>query len=85
MEYPTCHPQIITKDFDWTLKSYLGLVKCAILPPRGKYSTAKPSLSFFFYPTLRAIFPKMIDYMMNHTFVFQVYFIQCYPIVQWEN
>lgn len=43
-KYPTCHPEIITNSeaFDYSLKSYFGLVKLKIVPPRGLYIPVLP-------------------------------------------
>lgn len=41
-EYPVGHPQIIRADFDKSLKSYFGIVKCLIQPPDNLYHPVLP-------------------------------------------
>ena len=41
-KFPTDHPVIITKNFDWSLKSYFGVVLCSVLPPRNLYHPVLP-------------------------------------------
>ena len=43
--FPTNHPEIITNDFDWTLRSYFGVVQCTMLPPRKLYHPLLPCRS----------------------------------------
>ena len=40
-DYPVGHPTIITQDFG-DIETYFGLVKCAMLPPRGLYHPVLP-------------------------------------------
>ena len=40
--YPVKHPELITYNFDYTLKSYFGFIKCKVLPPRGLYLPVLP-------------------------------------------
>ena len=40
--YCTDHPTIIRENFDFTLKSYFGLIKCTVSPPRGLYIAVLP-------------------------------------------
>ena len=51
-EMPTCHPEIITNNFDMSLGSYWGLAKCDVLPPRGEYIITP-------YPTIEIKIGKM--------------------------
>lgn len=41
-DYPMGHPEVITRDFDSSLKSYFGFVKCSVVPPRGLYIPVLP-------------------------------------------
>lgn len=41
-KYPTGHPEIIAEDFDYTLVSYFGFIKCSILPPRKLHIATLP-------------------------------------------
>jgi len=41
-DYPVGHPEIITSNFDKSLKPYFGLVQCAVLPPRNIRSGVLP-------------------------------------------
>ena len=50
--FPTCHPTIITSNFDWTLKSYFGVVKCKILPPQGKFISLSFIIDLLQYVTI---------------------------------
>ncbi|XP_074602569.1 uncharacterized protein LOC141856202 [Brevipalpus obovatus] len=36
-KYPVDHPTVINENFDLTLESYFGFVKCRILPPKNLY------------------------------------------------
>ncbi|XP_031153064.1 uncharacterized protein LOC116048233 [Sander lucioperca] len=40
-DYPIGHPQIIHSDFD-DIKTYFGIVKCTVAPPRGLYHPVLP-------------------------------------------
>ena len=40
--YPVGHPTIIREDFDYSLKSYFGIVKCEVQPPRQLYHPVLP-------------------------------------------
>lgn len=40
--YPVGHPTVIKEDFDYSLKSYFGLVKCEVQPPRKLYHPVLP-------------------------------------------
>jgi len=40
--YPIGHPIIIQGDFDFSLKSYFGFVKCTVVPPRNLYLPVLP-------------------------------------------
>ena len=39
---PVGHPQILTKDFDYTMRAYFGIAKIKVLPPRGLYHPVLP-------------------------------------------
>ena len=39
---PVGHPQILTRDFDYTMTSYFGIAKIKVLPPRGLYHPVLP-------------------------------------------
>jgi hypothetical protein len=39
---PLGHPEIITKDFDYSFESYFGIAKIKFLPPRGLYHPVLP-------------------------------------------
>ena len=41
-DYPIGHPEILTGRFDLTLRSYFGVVKCKILPPRELFHPVLP-------------------------------------------
>jgi hypothetical protein len=40
--YPMKHPEVISENYDYTLKSYFGFVKCKVVPPRGLYLPVLP-------------------------------------------
>lgn len=40
--FPIGHPEIIRHNFDYTLQSYFGLVKCRIVPPKDLYIPVLP-------------------------------------------
>jgi hypothetical protein len=42
MEYPVGHHTVIKDDFDYTLKSYFGVVKCKVKPPNDLYIPVLP-------------------------------------------
>ena len=42
-EYPIGHPIVINENFDPSLQSYFGFVKCRILPPKDLYLPLLPS------------------------------------------
>ena len=42
MKFPLKHPEVISENFDFTLKSYFGFAKCKILPPRRLYIPILP-------------------------------------------
>lgn len=42
--FVTGHPKIITSNFDLTLQSYLGMVKCSMIPPRGLFIPVLPQV-----------------------------------------
>ena len=44
-ELPMGHPEIITRDFDYTMKSYFGIAKVKVLPPRNLYHPVLPHRS----------------------------------------
>jgi hypothetical protein len=44
-EYPVGHPTMIKTDFDYSLESYFGIVKCRVLPPAGLYLPLLPNKS----------------------------------------
>ena len=41
-DYPIGHPTVISNDFDMTLSSYFGFIKCTIVPPRGLHIPVLP-------------------------------------------
>ena len=41
-EYPIGHPKIIQDNFDYSLNSYFGFVKCTVDPPRKLYLPVLP-------------------------------------------
>ena len=41
-EYPVGHPTVISRDFDYSLQSYFGFVKCTVEPPRGLHIPVLP-------------------------------------------
>lgn len=41
-EYPVGHPEIIRSNFDYSLKSYFGIVKCKVQPPNNLYHPVLP-------------------------------------------
>lgn len=41
-EYPVGHPVQIKQNFDQTLNSYFGFIKCQVLPPRNMYLPVLP-------------------------------------------
>ena len=63
MRYPLFHPEIITKDFDYTMKSYFGLGHLKILPPATLYSPILP-----FRSNGKLVFPlcRTCALMVNH-------------------
>ena len=44
-KFPIGHPEIIRENFDYSLKSYFGFVKCKIEPPRGLYLPVLPYMT----------------------------------------
>ncbi|GBL60239.1 hypothetical protein AVEN_60158-1 [Araneus ventricosus] len=66
--YPVGHPQIITENFA-DIESYVGLVKCRILPPRGLYF---PVLPFrcngkFMFPLCRCCAETLNQSLCEHS------------------
>ena len=43
--YPIGHPQVISEDFDFSLNSYFGFVKCKISSPKGLYLPVLPFMT----------------------------------------
>lgn len=41
--YPIGHPRVINDNFDETLRSYFGFVKCRVLPPQNLYTPILPA------------------------------------------
>ena len=41
-KYPIGHPLVIREDFDYSLNSYFGFVKCKIIPPKKLYLPVLP-------------------------------------------
>lgn len=41
--YPKGHPTVITQDFDYTLRSYFGIVWCSVVPPKNLYHPVLPA------------------------------------------
>ena len=44
-DLPMGHPEIITRDFDYTMQSYFGIAKVKVLPPRNLYHPVLPHRS----------------------------------------
>ena len=45
-KFNTCHPKVITKDFDYTLESYeVGVAQCKIHPPHKLFLPLLPAVS----------------------------------------
>ena len=44
-EYPVGHPIVVNRDFDYTLETYFGFVKCTVLPPKRLYLPLLPHKS----------------------------------------
>ncbi|XP_074604063.1 uncharacterized protein LOC141857463 [Brevipalpus obovatus] len=42
-KYPVGHPTVINENFDFTLQSYFGFVKCRMLPPSNLFIPVLPS------------------------------------------
>ncbi|MDI9312523.1 MAG: DNA polymerase [Limnohabitans sp.] len=40
--YPVGHPEKITMNFDYTLQSYFGFIKCKVLPPKNLFLPVLP-------------------------------------------
>lgn len=67
-EFPSCHPDFIFENFDWSLGSYFGLVECTILPPKQmRFAVLPYRTDKLCFPLCRSCVEQENDFSCYHS------------------